>query len=832
MAAPRQMPARGHATAPTFDPSQPRTLRRYFADLEVLFTSCQIAADLEKKQAVAHYTDIDTSELIESQIEYSDPTKTYADLKAALLKLYPGAEEERKYTNKDLEALISIWSQRGIHSASDLGSYHRDFLTITRFLISKSRLSTLQQGAEFVRAFSGETWSATSSRLQLKLPDHHPDDPYSVEHVFEAAAWVLNGTLPSTFRPTIMNPAPASTTSASTSNAATVATSIAPKVKNEDMIQTLGRALAAALSMNNTRPPPPFQRGPGYGPPRNVGGAPTSYNENGPVYGPPQADPNRKCYYDGCDRSIKDCLGVQEDIDKGLVRLNTWGRVALPGGGEVPRNLPGAEMRHRVYEWHRRNPDQHARGQLMFGVYPSNAETYQLSTHDRIASLERELSSLRNADTFAGRVFDGVHVPPYRRAAAPAASRPPPPPPAQQPPAPASQPSIPQPPPPAQPRNLSPPVVPRAQPPLPPPGPSFPPSNARPPAPPPVAPAPPPFHPFAGARDASYAPPQARNVGAPPPKPPVGRDFAYRSTAPVQQPHIAEDVFKRSMAASCITLTPAELLSLSPEVRQKYREAVTPKRAPAEASAHILDLVDDNPFPFAESSISDHTATFENYLPSPDELLRDGNPPPGVFVIPDPYEAYLRNLQPGQAADSIVVAKESHALRSLHSVIDNKDSIECIIDPGSQVVSMSEEVCHHLGLVYDPSVRIQMQSANKGLDLSLGLAHNVPFQFGDITVYMQVHIIRETAYDVLLGRPFDVNTTSIVQNFANEEQTITIHDPNSNRIATVPTQPRGLKRFTEVPPKPKTQQRAPPEQRESPNSRQEPTQQDFHSSRI
>ena len=286
------------------------------------------------------------------------------------------------------------------------------------------------------------------------------------------------------------------------------------------------------------------------------------------------------------------------------------------------------------------------------------------------------------------------------------------------------------------------------------------------------------------------------------------------------------------MAASCITLTPAELLSLSPEVRQKYREAVTPKRAPTEAATHILDLVDDNPFPFASSSIADHTSAFENYLPAPEELLRDGNPPPGVFVIPDPYEAYLRNLQPGQAADSIVVAKESHALRSLHSVIDNKDSIECIIDPGSQVVSMSEEVCHHLGLVYDPSVRIQLQSANKALDLSLGLAHNVPFEFGDITVYMQVHIIREAAYDVLLGRPFDVNTTSIVQNFANEEQTITIHDPNSSRIATVPTQPRGLKRFTEVPSKPNTQQRPPGEQRESPNSREEPTQQDFHSSRI
>lgn len=125
------MPARGHATAPTFDPSQPRTLRQYFADLEVLYTSCQIATEVEKKRYVAHYTDIDTSELIESQDKFGDTTKMYADLKSALLKLYPGAEEERKYTNKDLESLILLWQCCGIHSVSELGSYHRDFLTIS-----------------------------------------------------------------------------------------------------------------------------------------------------------------------------------------------------------------------------------------------------------------------------------------------------------------------------------------------------------------------------------------------------------------------------------------------------------------------------------------------------------------------------------------------------------------------------------------------------------------------------------------------------------------------------------------------------------------------------
>ena len=83
-----------------------------------------------------------------------------------------------------------------------------------------------------------------------------------------------------------------------------------------------------------------------------------------------------------------------------------------------------------------------------------------------------------------------------------------------------------------------------------------------------------------------------------------------------------------------------------------------------------------------------------------------------------------------------------------------------------------------------------MQSANGEVDRSLGLVRNVPIQIGDITLYVQIHVICNPAYDILLGRPFDILTESVVRNFANEDQTITIRNPNSSRRATVPTMPR------------------------------------------
>ena len=110
---------------------------------------------------------------------------------------------------------------------------------------------------------------------------------------------------------------------------------------------------------------------------------------------------------------------------------------------------------------------------------------------------------------------------------------------------------------------------------------------------------------------------------------------------------------------------------------------------------------------------------------------------------------------------------------------------------------MFEEVCNALALHYDPTIRLHMMFANGGVDQSLGLAWNVPFVVGDITIYLQVHILCNPAYNILLGRPFNVLTQSIVRNFADENQTITIIDPNTGRKATILTIPRGSFQFAD-----------------------------------
>ncbi|KAI0630495.1 hypothetical protein C8Q77DRAFT_1063505 [Trametes polyzona] len=146
---------------------------------------------------------------------------------------------------------------------------------------------------------------------------------------------------------------------------------------------------------------------------------------------------------------------------------------------------------------------------------------------------------------------------------------------------------------------------------------------------------------------------------------------------------------------------------------------------------------------------------------------------PDVLAPRVPYTVEQVTAAAGQVPPPIKVSTESLAIRAIEGTFQHDLNVSCILDSGSAIVSMSEGLCHKLGLAFDPSVVLHMQSANGELNPSLGLARNVPVRFGSIVVYLQFHVIRSPAYDVLLGRPFDVLTESIVQTFGDGSQTIT-----------------------------------------------------------
>ena len=141
-------------------------------------------------------------------------------------------------------------------------------------------------------------------------------------------------------------------------------------------------------------------------------------------------------------------------------------------------------------------------------------------------------------------------------------------------------------------------------------------------------------------------------------------------------------------------------------------------------------------------------------------------------------------------AKPVYVARESQSLRTMHVVVNGLSEEEYILDSGSQIVSISKAIAVHLSLPWDPEICIHMQSANNQIEKLLGLVCNVLFHFDHITVYLQVHIINEPAYKMLLDRPFDAVTCSIYKNDSTGGQIITIQCLNTKKKITILTRER------------------------------------------
>ena len=251
-----------------------------------------------------------------------------------------------------------------------------------------------------------------------------------------------------------------------------------------------------------------------------------------------------------------------------------------------------------------------------------------------------------------------------------------------------------------------------------------------------------------------------------------------------------------------ISVTHGELMRISPDFAKMFRKATQRTRKPSVDAQYIMqekENLEANILGEIAELRLDSDAIMLDDLPKVDALYisstADEGLVPGRIVCTDPVLNYHASLAPGERPRQVVAAMSSASLRVVWVLVNGKDWVECILDGGSQIVSMSLAMAEKLSLTWDPDIKIVMQSANGELKNSCGMARNVPYLFNDIPIYLQVHIIDQPAYDVLLGRPFEILTQLGVENRKDGTQVLTIHDPNSNRRVQVPTQQRGSKMY-------------------------------------
>ena len=289
------------------------------------------------------------------------------------------------------------------------------------------------------------------------------------------------------------------------------------------------------------------------------------------------------------------------------------------------------------------------------------------------------------------------------------------------------------------------------------------------------------------------------------PKPKETEGPAYTTRAPIEKEELGQEVLEEILSAS-LDVTVRQLLGTAPSVRKELmKQLAKVRRAPSEEpirsqpnrsqyKATVEDVTDD----IIESSNSenDECPRLEEEIDvatlpvarSTTVLSENGRK--RVITMGDPVVQYLSSLQKGESPKTFYMKESSLALRSIYPLVNNARQEEALLDSGSQIVSMSKDAAISLKMSWDPDISINMQSAQGHVEPTLGLATDVPFTFGDLTVMLQVHIINKPSYKILLGRPFDALTRSTIQNEKDGSQMVTITDPASDHRIVLPTYPR------------------------------------------
>ncbi len=258
---------------------------------------------------------------------------------------------------------------------------------------------------------------------------------------------------------------------------------------------------------------------------------------------------------------------------------------------------------------------------------------------------------------------------------------------------------------------------------------------------------------------------------------------AYKTRAPVE---IGVDIEKlvESVLDLEISVPLRSLAGVSGAIQKEIRKQVTKSRMPIEngESSKVNLLIEDGKPLISVESLP--IAAYMVMTEVSDEI------PEGYLVASDPILQYLMENKDADL-ENLKVARSSEPLRAIHMTVYRVGQEECLLDNGSMIVSMAREAAVQMGLTWDPSIKINMESASNHVEKTLGLARNVRFSVGGLNLYLQVHILVNPPYKILLGRPFEVFTGCMTKTELDGSSELVLTDPNTNEKAIVPTYQRG-----------------------------------------
>ncbi|KAF9440821.1 hypothetical protein P691DRAFT_767201 [Macrolepiota fuliginosa MF-IS2] len=154
--------------------------------------------------------------------------------------------------------------------------------------------------------------------------------------------------------------------------------------------------------------------------------------------------------------------------------------------------------------------------------------------------------------------------------------------------------------------------------------------------------------------------------------------------------------------------------------------------------------------------------------------------------INPPFDTFL---QQSPNTPNLIVTNPIKNLRTIPLKLEGTVNVDAILDEGSQIIGIRRDVWEKLGVPLRSDQSIVMESANATHERSIGLIRNLQVNIGNLTLYVQAQVVENASYKMLLGQPFLTLTQANTHHFPDGGSHITLADPNSQSVITIPTKP-------------------------------------------
>ena len=133
-------------------------------------------------------------------------------------------------------------------------------------------------------------------------------------------------------------------------------------------------------------------------------------------------------------------------------------------------------------------------------------------------------------------------------------------------------------------------------------------------------------------------------------------------------------------------------------------------------------------------------------------------------------------------------------LREIDIQVGGKVIEAGVIDPGSQIVVMREDLAREVGAAINAGRVLQMEGANGATNWTLGCAEYLPMRIGDLSFTVHAHVVERAPFRLLLGRPFQHALLCQIEDLPSGDIEVSVQDPaNPTQRITIPSRPRKIR---------------------------------------